>query len=190
MKRVEFLYLLRHRVMKTKHLVSVIMKTRVFILCLVSIFAFSFCDDDELTLIKTAYTGNEIRLGGCYYGVNMTDSNYATYMFFYQNGVMFSFRDVSELTSLNQFMYLDEKRKEKTMWSVFSVNDSVITTQGWDQPWGHGRPLVTHYGKIMNDSTIQWYKLENTRTGTFEYNSEVYFRYFSPKPDSTNFFIE
>lgn len=166
------------------------MKTHVFVICLLYILAFSCCEDEDLTIKKTAYTGDEIRLGGCYYGINITDSNYATYMFFYQDGVMLSFRDISDITSLNQFMYLDDIRKEKTMWSVFSINDSVITTQGWGQPWGHGRPLVTDYGKIINDTTILWYKQENTRTGTYEYNSVVNFRKFSPKPDSTNVFIK
>jgi hypothetical protein len=111
-------------------------------------------------------------------------------MFFYQDGVMLSFRDISDITSLNQFMYLDDIRKEKTMWSVFSINDSVITSQGWGDPWGHRRPLVTGYAKIINDTTILWYKQENTRTGTYEYNNVVYFRKFSPKPDSTNVFIK
>ena len=166
------------------------MKTRVLILCLLLVSIVSCGEDEELQLQRVAYTGNEIRTDGCYYQVTRTDSTLAVYLFFYRNGVLISFADNANLNSLDEFENLQSVKNWKTNWRVFNIKDSIITTQGWGDPWGHRRPLVTGYAKIINDTTILWYKQENTRTGTYEYNSVVNFRKFSPKPDSTNVFIK
>jgi hypothetical protein len=172
------------RILKIKN-----MKTHVFVICLLSVLAFSSCEDEELTFKRTDYTGNEIRTDGYYYRVMSPDSTLATYIFYYRNGVKLSFVASLNLSSLDQIEDIELIRQEKTMWSVFSVNDSVITTQGWGQPWGHKRPLITSYSKILNDTTIQGIKSINSRTGEWESNLIVRFRKFSPKPDSTNVFI-
>ncbi len=166
------------------------MKTRVLILCLLLVSIVSCGEDEELQLQRVAYTGNEIRTDGCYYRVMSPDSTNAVYMFFYRNGVLLSFVDYKDINSSDEFENLRSVKNWKTNWKIFNINDSLITTQGWGDPWGHRRPLVTGYAKIINDTTILWYKQENTRTGTYEYNNVVYFRKFSPKPDSTNVFIK
>jgi hypothetical protein len=173
-----------------KYLKSFIMKTHVFIFCLLSVFAFSFCEDDELTLKRTAYTGNEIRTDGCYYRVMSPDSTKAVYSFFYKNGVLLTFSDSINIDSLKEFENLQSLKKWKTNWWVFNVQDSILTIQGWGDPWGSTRPLITSYSKILNDTTIQGIKSINSRTGEWESNLIVRFRKFSPKPDSTNVFIK
>jgi hypothetical protein len=166
------------------------MKTHVFVICLLSILAFSCCEDEELTFKKTAYTGNEIRTDGCYYRVMSPDSTKAVYSFFYRNGVLLTFIDSKNIDSLKGFENLQSMKKWKTNWWVFNVQDSILTIQGWGDPWGSTRPLITSYSKILNDTTIQGIKSINSRTGEWESNLIVRFRKFSPKPDSTNVFIK
>jgi hypothetical protein len=167
------------------------MKTHVFVICLLSVLAFSSCEDEELTFKRTDYTGNEIRTDGCYYRVIGPDSIRAAYIFYYRNGIVFFFADSANITSIDQFNSLTMFRNNKTSWRVFTISENnILISQGWGDPWGHRRPLVTSYAKIINDTTILWYKQENTRTGTYEYNSVVNFREFCSKPDSTNVFIK
>jgi len=167
------------------------MKTHVFIICLLSVFAFSFCEDDELTIKRTPYIGNEIRTDGCYYRIIGPDSIQAAYIFYYRNGIVFFFADSVNITSLDQFTSLKMFRNNKTSWRVFTISDNnIIISQGWGDPWNSGRPLITSYSKILNDTTIQGIKTIDSRTGEWKHDYIVRFRKFSPKPDSTNVFIK
>jgi len=140
--------------------------------------------DEELTMARTPYTGKEIRLDGYFTGVSPGQDKYYDYIFFYSNGVAFSFGNLRDI-DLNLYL---KGNAGKTYWSIFRVENNTIHVQGWIN-LGSGFFGVSQltvedkYYIILNDTTL-YYDASNG------YKTKYYFKKFSSKPDSTNVFIK
>jgi len=155
---------------------------------LIIFFSLIFCScvrtlpDEELTMTRIAYNGKEIRLDGYYTGAQPNQNKYFDYIFFYTNGVVFSF---GNLPDINLSQYLGGSTR-KPDWSVFQIKNNVINLQGWTE---NGSDFVRQY--VLKDDS---YTIINDTTLFYEtskgYKTTYHFKKFSPKPDSTNVFIK
>jgi len=153
--------------------------------------------DEKLTLPKTPFIGNELRIDGYYYHVN---NNLTTIYFLYRDGILlyvYSHRDKSldeiEMEMLNNDMYNANRNNkgDKTRWGVFLIEDNNIQFERWDAGTGGGLPTVKNSGYIENDTTFRITRIYRSDTKNEISGDWVYhFKQFSPKPDSTNVFIK
>jgi len=181
--------------LKTKYI-----RIMILLLILVGVFImfFSCCNtlapDENLTLQRTDYIGNELRIDGYYvhyFAKGKTDAD-----FFFENGTVFRVRGrrIDGISDYSEKRFLDANfirlnRDTKTNWSVFEINGDDIVIQGWTHSSGGGIPIATRRGKILNDTTFVITSIHIHRQ-TREINEVYHFRKFSPKPDSTNSFIK
>ncbi len=159
-----------------------------------------------LSLKRVDYNGNELIIDG-YYSFEYTTNENITYVqiyFLYENGIISGLtnnvinkEDVSsfEEKTLNGTLY-SENKDNITNWGVFQINNDVIKFEKWMFP----APPVMRYqpyiseGKILNDTTFhitESYTIDYTgeKNGISERDETYHFKKFSPKPDSTNTFI-
>jgi hypothetical protein len=155
----------------------------------------SFKKDDELSLNREIFSGNQLRTDG-YYFVSK-DSLVGSVYFFYRNGIL---RETGSLLSLNDFerfellittLEFDLKGKEnKDCWGVFNIQDNVIKFERWYGGQG-AKPAYVSEGVILNDTTFHITKSYRSNGTELKERDETYhFKQFSPKPDSTNVFIK
>jgi len=151
--------------------------------------------DDTVTLKKIAYTGNEIRTDGYYYYEYGNPINILVF-FYYRNGIVLngSSSKLSEMPNVETYYsdgtFYNSISTLKYYWGVFSVVDSVFSYEMW-YPGEFEYPAYLKWGAIINDSTIHISK--SKRLNGSEEKAEdmlLHFKKFSPKPDSTNNFIE
>ena len=150
----------------------------------------SSCKDDELTLQRMPYDGDELRLDGYYHRKNPNLEIY----FFYSNGIVryggggyLSFEEVEYHILNNQIVF----GNSKTDWGIFFINGKTIKFERWYPSSGGGVPTYVREGIILNDTTFHItvsYRSDGKERR--EENEMYYFRQFSPKPDSTNNFIK
>ena len=148
------------------------------------------CKDAELSLKKSDYTGNEMRIDGYYYSENTVNdqADYAIFVFF-QNGTFYSrFSDSLEQAESDMingtFVANSEIKLSKLSWGRYQVNSNTISTDSWKLRQC-GYPAVLLSGAIINDSTIE------IGNHYFKDNDVLTYKFkpFSPKPDSTNVFV-
>jgi hypothetical protein len=140
------------------------------------------CKDEELTLPKIPYTGNEIRTDGYYYSYYANNSTppeeYIVTLFLYRNGVILSAGayDERNLNALERKMLerYESLQNEKIGWGVFIVKNNKIEYEQWSTSAGGGLPVFRNFYNIENDTTLRGF------TGNI-----YHFKQFSPKPDST-----
>ncbi len=167
-------------------------------LALVVLFVSScskWLENEKLTLQKTPYTGNELRLDGYYY--DMEDGKIWSTYFFYRNGILHygiaSDTLDNDLVKYDAWFaseyYSEHLRSGRRRWGVFEIHDDSIVFERWGILEG-GDPVLRFSGRILNDTTFIITKCENPHSGEFSQENDLYhFRHFSPKPDSTNMFI-
>ena len=154
-------------------------------------------EDDELSIKRRDYTGNELRIDGYYYRIGYK-KEINSVIFFYKNGIIL---DIGGVENSHEEMkqhitknYLkdDFVKRNKTSWGVFKIENNDINYEQW---YAGDRPHKAYimFGVILNDTTF--HIKESWRSGKKE--DEIYkedriyhFKQFSPKPDSTNSFIE
>ena len=170
----------------------------VGILVLVVLFAGGckkWLKDEELTLPKTPYTGDELRTDGYYYHAG---EKAIIVVFFYKDGTMIRAGSipVQEIPNREEMfkngVFYNHIKDNKTCWSVYRIENEIITTNYWVSP----RPFQYYFqeGTILNDTTFviqSYYRMEKgEKIGETEINETYHFHQFSPKPDSTNIFIQ
>ncbi|RYD75949.1 MAG: hypothetical protein EOP53_15610, partial [Sphingobacteriales bacterium] len=139
--------------------------------------------DDELTLTRQDYKGNELRLDGIYYleKENFEGIIYQRYALF-RNGVI---RDLGAPQEIDAPRILSGKSKSN--WGVFQISNGEIKFERWYP--GEELKAYMRSGVILNDSTFkitESYRNQNGEKTEVETMNEVYhFKSFSPKPDST-----
>lgn len=151
--------------------------------------------DDDLSIVRRNYDGDELRIDGYYYSIGYKGEIIDGY-WFYRNGVLISTGGITHsfeemdnymLTFINNNHY----KTRKIAWGVFDVIEDSIAFERW-YPHGPNRAYVST-GKILNDTTfhiIDSYRMENgVKTDRKERDEMYYFRAFEPKPDSTNSFV-
>jgi hypothetical protein len=149
--------------------------------------------DDGLTINKELNNTDNLCLGGYFY----TDyGDIKRIMFLYQDGVILSGGDVFEenLTELEYSFidgsFLKRNGDKRLYWGVYIIDDDIIKFEKWYPSSGGGMPVYLHQGEILNDSTFVITKSIRSKTGEEKELDETYhFKPFSPKPDSTNNFI-
>ena len=153
--------------------------------------------DDTLTMSRTSYTGNQLKIDGYYY---LKDS--ASYKrvslatFFYNNGVLEDIGGASE--SLEKYdAYISSivgkfKGEKKGNVGVFIIQDKNINFEKLELT----QPIkaYTYTGTIINDTTFHitesYRLLRGKKTELTSENLTYYYHKFSPKPDSTNLYVK
>lgn len=161
---------------------------------------FTNCDDkesdDQLSLIKTNYSGNELKINGYYY--TLFEGKFQSISFFYENGIYLdaggnanSSADADNYIT-TQFLNTTDRRGSKICWGLFKIEGDNITYEKW-YPSGIAYKAFVRTGKIINDSTFNVTKsfrvVNGSETNVSSINETYYYRKFSPKPDSVNNFI-
>lgn len=166
------------------------MKNTVFtiIQAIILVLAFSSCKDAELSMERTRYDGKELRTDGYYYWRNQYEHDGVQYdevipIILYRNGVtIFVNRiDFSQMEQLEESFrngtFYENMKYEKVQWGVFQISGNSIVLESWDYSGGPGLTTYKKNGEILNDTA-------------FRISKAIYhFKQFSPKPDSTNKYI-
>jgi len=153
--------------------------------------------DDELSLEKESYEGEQLRIDGYYY--QEVDSVIYNVYLFYTNGVILysgsNFSDHDEIFSYidDEFFVNEAHKNHKSMWGVFQIDGNLIKFERWypSQP-----PLKAYVreGEVLNDTTFkitESYRMKDgEKTERKERDETFNFKEFSPKPDSTNKFVD
>jgi len=152
---------------------------------------------DKLSLERQDYTGNQLRIDGYYYNLYDTLSADIKYSyFFYRNGVVLSgsagsnFEELEE--TFNSEGFTNNIKKNRSGWGLFKIYESEITIEEW-VPMEPPYHAYTRSGEIIDDTTFVITKSwrNKRKKETLKTINEVYhFKQFSPKPDSTNTFID
>ena len=141
--------------------------------------------DDELSMLKTSYSGNKIRFDGYYYSCfNYLQYKIYGYRIFYRNGVVVGF----DSSTYFENVFDDKKEFEriknnKTSWGLFQVKNDTINIQSWKFSEGYTRYTLDNNShlRIANDTTLCYVN-----------GDTLYFEFFKSdfRPDSTNIFIK
>lgn len=171
---------------------------KLFSFLTVILFLCISCEKElhKLNMTKTPYTGNELRIDGYYYS-NLTSADDIGLAVFYRNGVCINvftrikgqdtLRFIENDILLNK-SFISTFMNTPTNIGLFIINSESIEYETWEA----GRDIITfsNYGKILNDTTFLITKQVNNDSGKSYSEKLTYrFRKFSPKPDSTNNFI-
>ncbi|MBW7845753.1 MAG: hypothetical protein H3C45_08955, partial [Bacteroidia bacterium] len=87
----------------------------------------------------------------------------------------------------------DSYKKYKSNWGVFKIEGNFIQFERW---YPSDPPLKAYVraGTIINDTTFlitESYRMQDgKKTEVKTRNETYYFKQFSPKPDSTNTFVQ
>ena len=141
------------------------------------------CGKQKFELKRQDYTANNFRIDGFYYNENVR-----YIYFFYKNGVIMhsGYMENQSISDIEKYFNSYENYKKMYevpyYWGVFIVEGKTIKLERWISSDGGGYPNLRFNGTVVNDTTL----LIDKPSGTNTYN----FHQFSPKPDSTNKFIE
>lgn len=177
------------------------LKIHVFLL----LFNFSTtgCDkarlfsDDDLSLAPQAYNGAELRDDGYYY--KRSNGMLFGSLFFYRNGVCLDvggtreqLEDIDEYIT-EEILIDDSYRETKVFWGAFQIKSDSIKFESWYPSSGGPLPAYVREGVIINDTTFlitESYRNQNDEKTEALPNIQLYhFRAFTPKPDSTNDYV-
>ncbi|HYF04491.1 MAG TPA: hypothetical protein VEC36_14000 [Patescibacteria group bacterium] len=156
-------------------------------------------DDDPLSISKTEYSGNQLRIDGYYYYTFKAANNQeklSDFYFLYRNGVIL----YAGTYPLGNVQYYESEfrskiwnagiKNSKTYWGLFSVQGNQIQFDHW-YPSERPYSAFARKGTILNDTTFtitERYSVTDRNDKTA--SDEIYrFKQFSPKPDSTNPFV-
>jgi hypothetical protein len=149
----------------------------------------AFWKDDELSISKTPYTGNQLRIDGYYFQLT-PNIEWTETFFFYRNGIVLK-SYINNDTGLFETVISFSKLR----YGVFEISNENIKFEKWypSSP-GEGFPAYVRSGHILNDTTFvitESYRMKKGKKTEVDSENETYhFRQFSPKPDSTNSFIK
>lgn len=172
-------------------------------LILISMFMFligscenlSFKKDDELSLNRENYEGNQLRIDGYYYHEYYNPDKNMESIVFFKNGVLSyfggggkSFGEIENRLTNNEL--IEKLKGIKDCWGIFNVKNNIIKFERWYGGQG-AKPVYVSEGVILNDTTFHITKSYRSDGSEIEPEDQMYhFRQFSPKPDSTNVFIK
>ena len=157
----------------------------------------NYAKDDKLSIQRTDYMGDELRLDGYYYLI-YGDGNYITATFFYRNGVILKGNAglVDNIEDHENYYingYYNDVKDLKDMWGVFKIVENKISFERWYPRTGGPFHAYVRSGTILNDTTFhitESYRMQNGEKTDVSTKDEIYrFKQFSPKPDSTNVFV-
>ena len=154
------------------------------------------CKDDNLSLQKTTYTGDQLKIDGYFYGEPNSKNNVRIY-YLYSNGVFFDDGIESLEDSQNGTIKVDVSnnlgKQTKGQWGTFSINGNSIEIERWQSNINGCETTIYEKGNIINDTSFVITRREFRERGksikTEDPNSTFYFKALPQKPDSTNVFV-
>lgn len=151
-------------------------------------------NDDSFSLKKESYNGNEIRTNG-YYCIYNSRFKVNAITIFYRNGIVHNQFSASSLSifeeELRNGTYNDQNNNFKQCWGLFSIKVDEIKIENIIGMGGLSSIAYIDYGKILNDTTIHFYKHKESYSNYSEVMDDtLHFKQFTPKPDSINVFIK
>lgn len=168
--------------------------TGIIIMLLLNNCKEDILEDDKLTLNKTPFAGQQLKIDGYYYA---TFGNILRIYFFYHDGTILSGGDVAEdVLSEQEQKYINgnffvSKKDDKLYWGIYNIDGNQIKIEKWYPSSGGGMPVYLHEGIILNDTTFSITTSIRPKTGEEKQLNEVYhFKHFLPKPYSTTRFIK
>ena len=163
---------------------------------LLCLFIFTACcKETSISFESSNYNGEELNIKGYYYSPNILTNVSSTY-FFYENGIILyglHFQTIDTIEISEKFrdpeytkLFYDES--SQTNWGLFEINNDDIKFEKWE-PRECPHP-VRREGKIIDNETFVITDIidDYTNTSSIE-NDTFFFVPFSPKPDSTNQWI-
>ena len=171
------------------------MKQIIKLIGIIGLLLFLYgCKDDELTLQRVPYYGNELRIDGYYYHEYGEPARKNIY-FLYRNGIiLYGTTPLTSEIEQTENMYQTGKyyelvKNDKTSWGVFLINGNTLKFEKWysgEEAWAY-----ISEGEILNDTTFHITVSYRSNTTERREGNEIYhFRQFNSKPDSTNNFIK
>jgi hypothetical protein len=163
----------------------------LFLISFIFFLIFSACSDNwrrKLSIERSSYNGNELKIQGFYY-----NKNSSTFILF-QNGVTLGWLRVGN--TLNDVIkYWTDKNKygehldSPRDWGVYKVQQNIFKAEGWYANGEILHPIGKYIGHIVDDTTIVITETHFPPQHTVE-NDTFYFYPLTVKPDSTNKFIK
>lgn len=159
----------------------------------------SSCNQKKLVTPLKENLSGLINLNGYYFlSKKVNNEDYSTIFFLYKTGVVYNFNSypTSKKEELEKLLKEDLKvYKEKFNpmyidWGIYLIANNNIEYETWYSGSGGKLPVLIKKGKVLNDSTFIFTSIEKQNGKNRKVIDETYhFRQFSPKPDSTNKFI-
>ena len=149
--------------------------------------------EEPLRNTRRDYIGDNIRIDGFYY--SYFQGKIFNVLLLYRNGVFFDVsgdgkdrtkpEEVEELLTEEHIKLVNSKKYD---WGIFIVEGNSILFETWRFTQRDHR-AVFQSGEILNDTTFHITKHNYSDGGIKDANTLYYFYPYSPKPDSTNTFI-
>jgi len=165
---------------------------------LMGIILLTGCDTRlrNLTMKKTPYFGNELRIDGYYYSNPDSYDGLINVAVFYRDGFCIhtngnpanqdTLSYIENEILLND-VYIAKLKNDPAHIGVFQITDTDIKFEVWEfKSW-----IFTHFGNIVNDTTfIINMRVDNRTNKSYPENLTYRFVQFSQKPDSTNVYVK
>jgi hypothetical protein len=178
---------------------------KMYILILIAVLGLNasckklgLCEDDNLSIVRKDYLGDELRIDGFFIEYQQDSSEeYTNLKFFYQNGVELGFLDYNNKANNSGDLDIDKidnSLKSIGAWGVYNISGKKIEIERYRITINGCRKTTYQEGEIQNDTTFIINRIEYRDGGKIESvetpNSTFYFRPLDTKPDSTNSFIK
>jgi len=155
--------------------------------------------DDELSLERQKYEGSQLRVDGYYFLRYSVNGNHRNIIYFlYRDGTLLygdtpldsEINEIEEEFKSGEFYNYAENRKAH--WGLFEIDGNSIKFERWYQSSPY--KAYVREGEVLNDTTFkitQSYRMKDgEKTERKERDETFNFKEFSPKPDSTNKFVD
>lgn len=163
----------------------------VFIVMLLLSNCSKIFPDEELTLPRQEYTGDELRIDGYYYTLLYSKDNVNVYEAY------FLFRDGKILYCGTTDLVLFEEKlinktnnfgSSKTDWGIFVIDNGNIKFERWySGSVGQRLPVYIKEGIILNDTTFKITKFYNKDGNVNENRDELYYSLEEVMPDTNTY---
>jgi hypothetical protein len=173
-------------------------KIRILLFLLLPITFESCRSNSTYKLYKTPNLKNQLKLNGYYIKDSENEKDLRHVYFFYKTGLILygysysSNETVFEIENqLKKVDYSFQNKRNRPGTGLFQIDDDEIAFETWEP--SAGGPLKTAFrkGRIIDNSTFIITQIKNNYSNKeFAVNDVYKFHLFSPKPDSTNVFIE
>lgn len=140
------------------------------------------------------HTSN-LRTNGIYFGgtaIDIFGDKVVEVIILYNNGVSLG-PGSSTRSDLDQLLSSSLLYESRDNWGIFKIEGDSITQEQWFPGMG-GNPVLSRSGRVLSDTTFIFTRSKLIDTGgQIDVDEEIEqlftFRQYSPKPDSTNNFI-
>ena len=166
------------------------------LLMLIPFFTSCFFDTSlfDMEMDKAPYTGDELRIDGYYYS-DLVYEEYIRVAVFYRDGfcihTSFVPKTQDTLTNIeNEILlndaYISKLKNSPSHIGVFRIINPDIEFEAWE----YRNTTISHFGKIINDTTFVINKRINRRNNAVLTENRTYkFKQFDAKPDSISKYV-